>query len=1470
MQNKFSPTSRNYTKANFIDLIESYIPDVYLNEDLDLSGQGVNPVSEIINTHVQIANNISTVLSISGVEGTQTSSINNISGISQYFVKQNDLTDISPFKLESKLLVPLGASLSRYDTSAEFETYVSSTLLPLIIPEQGTKPGTIVDNAATLSVLTDSAEPSSIHNYLIDTLGWFYFLNTSADGGLDYSPSSYVLSSFIDVYNGKTLQTIDGVKGLTEYVWKNLETCSFGGYIPASFTSGAADAITEASAGNLPLYTSGTLKLDALKTMLDVIYSPAYMDNEDYRVKDALDSYINASTDLNDRVSLGPLRKYLNALGFSFADLSDSVENIKLIYDIENVPEQYLQYIAQTIGWKLFGNSPDKWRHQLRSAVEIYKRKGTLESIQYAINALIVNTSLDVSGQVKELHESYLPQIIWYALGTESRHFLNLNTWTQDKAITAGVGGYNVSSLEENLKIAVDSILLDLYEAHPENFFYEKNPYPVYTLHTLDENGDLEDIYTTLYHHRTLPFYMVPIDDPYFEVLSSTSFKYGDGPQIAAATFEGPLGYGMYAAGDHDSSIPLTGVYRPEAYLSGTGNLNFVFNYRDKHNYPLPPFEEVKYYEDCQISHPLVDTLSDRLKCFGVDEGFVTDVSSFLLNSAVNTSTNLTSLNGFLMLFSGVQNPPNYDRVLNNITSFYQNLIPLWNGKSSHLHVEFAADDFDFSKTTIEGDSRYAVYEASRVINEFIPAHAVPKVSVAASATDEFEVSSTRFHYLGFDKDDTRESYASATILSNFEFSGAQMTTGKGNNDGRGGLNTFKRDAANTLTSGSDNVIDDSNAITSAARRALRRRDLRQALPKAGYYDRTGFNGPVSYDPSTLENSFASSLGELTLGYVASAGKFHVVDHLNPSGVWDSCETLTSPGTFSGVDTSNTFPYRGLNILGSNAKMPEIAETTARYVDRGQLPGIHRVMHQLFEQKAYDHANRYNNLVSHLDWKDEVQSYANAAIASGLVLNSYDDYVRFAFGKGLHKLHRDYCEYFNRHGLSLKKLDETGANIFAHVFGKGLFNCDLALEGSAATTTAGTYIGSSIDTGLPLNYNNGSGVFSVCAVAAYSDGSQDLPASGTFIASDSGEFVVNASAGKGAEFRNPHILSGIEFVNTSGSNNNSFTVYKLTSGVTPFLDNNTVIKCKTRSGMPRIRFDLSAYGINRNYLIPNHDYKLRLKVIVADDDRDLVGGGKVGVWLHTNVVDNSLNRKYYWSWVDGRWTLREEESLTSDKVTAQSNIFNIPLRDIETSERTYCLLNSIQSEEFKTDINIKNLKEDYLETLELDFDTRNFSKINNAEYLKYEVGEEFFKNRSEIHSEDTSYYVEIFFPKTSKETSYLLIDSVELVDVTLRENAGLPTGEGLQTSGWPLRKFVKEDVLYLDKLQLREVLKFYNGLAGLDSVYKNKTNSRDASITADTLEVSGGSRLNYRIYPDWVPHTKQSGHGNYESIEVEN
>jgi hypothetical protein len=160
-------------------------------------------------------------------------------------------------------------------------------------------------------------------------------------------------------------------------------------------------------------------------------------------------------------------------------------------------------------------------------------------------------------------------------------------------------------------------------------------------------------------------------------------------------------------------------------------------------------------------------------------------------------------------------------------------------------------------------------------------------------------------------------------------------TTGLGSDSGRGGLSTFKRASVDNIL---DNLLSSVTTITpvqNVARRAVRRRNLKYLLPHEGYYDRTGFNGPVTYDPSVYESSFPSSLGELTLGYVASAGRFHpVVDPINPSGVWHACEKYDSPRAFSGIYTSSTFPYRGLYSLGSNAKVPEEGSRPSRYVDR--------------------------------------------------------------------------------------------------------------------------------------------------------------------------------------------------------------------------------------------------------------------------------------------------------------------------------------------------------------------------------------------------------------------------------------------------------------------------------------------------------------------------------------------------------
>ena len=510
---RYNPNPRTYSKRNFVEVLELITPEFYKTDDINFSGLELDPVSEIINKHVVAANNISTVLSLSAVANSQTSSLDNISGISQYFVKQNELTKINNYLFETKILNPLGRTFVGFDTSAEFRNYLSGTLLPSIIPATGSEPGSLDANITTLSSLTGDSNPSSVHNYLTDTLGWFYFLNTSADGGLTWDPSGYVLSSFDKLFLGETLETIEGIKGFQEYIWRNYETCttfSSLNLLPSTFVSGSSDTITETSAGTPSYYTSGIQKLESLQTLIDVIYSPLTIDQQDYRVKDTFDDYMSAGTVLDNLVSKGPLRKFLTAMGYSMADITNQVEDISLIYDIENAKDEHLRYIAELIGWKLFGNSPAKWRQQLRIATEVYKRKGTKSALTYALSSVLSNNLIDVGATVKELWESYLPYLIWYSLATGSPYFESLKTWTEGLANEASVFDYSTSSLEENIKIVTDYILFDVYKKFPDNFIFLKNKFPVSKLIEVEAGGcitkynkDNTDIYKAIPYPQT-------------------------------------------------------------------------------------------------------------------------------------------------------------------------------------------------------------------------------------------------------------------------------------------------------------------------------------------------------------------------------------------------------------------------------------------------------------------------------------------------------------------------------------------------------------------------------------------------------------------------------------------------------------------------------------------------------------------------------------------------------------------------------------------------------------------------------------------------------------------------------------------------------------------------------------------------------------------------------------------------------
>ena len=137
--NRYTPNPRKYYKSNYVEAVELITPNVYQEEDRALSGTELNPLSNIINSNIRAAANISDVLSISAVTNSQTSSLGDISGISQYFVKQNQLTNINSHILETKILLPLGTTFANYQTSSEFNDYLSGTLLPSLIPATGSE-----------------------------------------------------------------------------------------------------------------------------------------------------------------------------------------------------------------------------------------------------------------------------------------------------------------------------------------------------------------------------------------------------------------------------------------------------------------------------------------------------------------------------------------------------------------------------------------------------------------------------------------------------------------------------------------------------------------------------------------------------------------------------------------------------------------------------------------------------------------------------------------------------------------------------------------------------------------------------------------------------------------------------------------------------------------------------------------------------------------------------------------------------------------------------------------------------------------------------------------------------------------------------------------------------------------------------------------------------------------------------------
>jgi len=422
--------AQNYYKRTYHNAVELITPGFYLEKDLELSGLESSVVGSVVNSHLTFLANSTSLLNPSATSNY--SGLGDISGIGSFFIKQNERTKVTPQSFELDVLSPMGSSLGDLTSSGALLEYLSGNLLPKITLNSP------LLHTNTASAFADDA--SGTHEFLIGALGWAYLLNTT---GTSWDPSTYVASALADkFFRGQAFETVDGVKGATNYVWRNWASLSSTstGLLPQNFYSGTGE------------WVSGTQNLEKLETLIDVLYSPGAHDEDDTYIRDAIQTFVDTGDSVVEQQEKGPFHKLLRGLSYAMFDTNEDVWGLEDTYDISRCPTNLLPYLADLIGWRLYGSNEDSWRRQIRDAVSLYKKKGTKSGLVDALGSVLPNTTIQASS-VSEFYESYVPYLIYYLLKTDSTLFESLDNWTQDKANDFCNGDYDPTDIDVNVRI---------------------------------------------------------------------------------------------------------------------------------------------------------------------------------------------------------------------------------------------------------------------------------------------------------------------------------------------------------------------------------------------------------------------------------------------------------------------------------------------------------------------------------------------------------------------------------------------------------------------------------------------------------------------------------------------------------------------------------------------------------------------------------------------------------------------------------------------------------------------------------------------------------------------------------------------------------------------------------------------------------------------------------------------------------
>ena len=680
---------QEHFKANYIEVIKRILPDYYEETEYNLFGEEEDLQYRVLGSILYLANNVSSLIGRPTTYNLQVSAFSGNEAFVPYFVPFNNLTDVSPTTYEKYILRPFGKTFASFTNKEQFSDFLLTSALP------HTQVNYVSDYFA--SGFSSTVDPnittvSGVSNALIANLGWAYFQNTSGTivDGNSVGVSSFLYSSIMEnVYYGKRLKTSDGVKNLFKWMYSNTK----GGdaawsevatkFLPVPFNNPSSIYNpVNGESGNF--YASGGQLVSALDTLVDVWV------NEDDPNSLYFRDIVNASLlglDVTRMENVGPMSKMLKALAYGFYDVQTSVRDIQYLLDIEECPEEFLQYLGRYLGWTFFTDDPDKWRDQLRQAIFLYKAKGTRQAIAQAVNMVIpssvYNPVAPVSG-LQELWESYVPNLLYYAIKTETslgqdkEQYLSFRKEFDGALASSGynfrVTNYDPHDQDNNVRFVVDAVLQLLNEIYGY----------------MDIGG---------IPYKKTAFWVAQANrgkDPGYQARST---------KLTIPPWEETRFYQNCALGPNmDNFIrSVSSVLSREFAQAGCGMAVSAAN-------------SVAKYISSSVSIKDEDGMNEP--------GW----------GANNT---------FKFMTSSLQLPFNYEQVIRSGDLESMSIFDYWNSKSSEVHSKFHASSIDFSSndyTNLVGTKigRKGIPTIVNIFRQFAPFHTLNKIFVGSGIYDDY------------------------------------------------------------------------------------------------------------------------------------------------------------------------------------------------------------------------------------------------------------------------------------------------------------------------------------------------------------------------------------------------------------------------------------------------------------------------------------------------------------------------------------------------------------------------------------------------------------------------------------------------------------------------------------------------------------------------------------------------------------